>query len=200
LYNHINNISCLFLVTVLPVFEKSIFQTLKYLWQFKTYEPLHDETNIVRLRQALIQTSLRIRVVWSGSKLFAISFSTCYRVCKRTARILIRLRGCAAGLDPCWSQMHYVGFVMTRLISWTKTEIIISLRIAIQFCHKIVINRSLYSNKYWGIINVKEVVRNEIFTSELFIAESHQDSLSDISLSLLTNICEHSMINSDSFI
>jgi hypothetical protein len=21
-----------------------------------------------------------------------------------------------AGLDPCWSQMHYVGFVMTRLI------------------------------------------------------------------------------------
>jgi hypothetical protein len=21
-----------------------------------------------------------------------------------------------AGLDPCWSQTHYVGFVMTRLI------------------------------------------------------------------------------------
>jgi hypothetical protein len=41
------------------------------------------------------QTSLRIRAVWSGSMLFAISFSTCYRVCKRTAWILIRLRGCA---------------------------------------------------------------------------------------------------------
>jgi hypothetical protein len=44
------------------------------------------------------------------------SFSTCYRVCKRTAWILIRLRGCAGcGLDPCWSQTHYVGFVVTRL-------------------------------------------------------------------------------------
>jgi hypothetical protein len=30
--------------------------------------------------------------------LFAISFSTCYTVCKRTAWILIRLRACA-----CWS-------------------------------------------------------------------------------------------------
>jgi hypothetical protein len=43
---------------------------------------------------------------------FAISFSTCYRVCKRTAWILIRLRG-------CWSQTRYVGFVMTRLILLT---------------------------------------------------------------------------------
>jgi hypothetical protein len=51
--------------------------------------------------------------------LFGISFSTCNRVGKQTAWILIRLRRCAgcvqAGLDPCWSQMHYVGFVMTRL-------------------------------------------------------------------------------------
>jgi hypothetical protein len=39
---------------------------------------------------------------------FAISFSTCYRVCKRTAWILIRL-------DTCWSQTHYVGFVVTWL-------------------------------------------------------------------------------------
>jgi hypothetical protein len=59
------------------------------------YEPCHDKTNIVRLRPALIQTSLRIRAVWSGSMLFAISFSTCNRVVKRTAWILIRLCGCA---------------------------------------------------------------------------------------------------------
>jgi hypothetical protein len=38
-------------------------------------------------------TSL-IRAVWSGSMLFAISFFTCYRVCKRTAWMPIRLRGC----------------------------------------------------------------------------------------------------------
>jgi hypothetical protein len=65
----------------------------------------------VRLLPAWIQTSLRIRAVWSGSILFAISFSTCNRVCKRTAWILIRQLGGA-----CWSQTHYVGFVMTRLI------------------------------------------------------------------------------------
>jgi hypothetical protein len=44
------------------------------------------------LRSAWFQTSLRIRVVWSRSMLFAISFTTCHRVCKRTAWILIRLR------------------------------------------------------------------------------------------------------------
>jgi hypothetical protein len=49
----------------------------------------------MRLRPGWIQTSLRICAVWSGSMLFAISFSTCYRVCKWTAWILIRLRGCA---------------------------------------------------------------------------------------------------------
>jgi hypothetical protein len=44
------------------------------------------------LRPAWIQTSLCIRTVWSGSMLIAIGFSTCYRVCKQTAWILIRLR------------------------------------------------------------------------------------------------------------
>jgi hypothetical protein len=45
-----------------------------------TYEPCHDKTNIMGLRPAWVQTSLRIRAVWSGSILFAISFFTCYRV------------------------------------------------------------------------------------------------------------------------
>jgi hypothetical protein len=58
-------------------------------------EPRNDKTNIVRLRPAWIQTSLRIRAVWLGSMLFAFSFSTCNRVGKRTVWILIRLRGCA---------------------------------------------------------------------------------------------------------
>jgi hypothetical protein len=49
----------------------------------------------VRLRPAWIKTSLRIRAVLSGFMLFAISFSTCNRVGKRTAWILIRLRVCA---------------------------------------------------------------------------------------------------------
>jgi hypothetical protein len=46
------------------------------------------KTNIVRLL-------IRIRSVWSEPMLFDISFSTCYRLCKQTAWILIRLNGCA---------------------------------------------------------------------------------------------------------
>jgi hypothetical protein len=42
---------------------------------FLLFEPRHDKTNIVRLRPAWIQTSLRICAVWSISMLFAISFS-----------------------------------------------------------------------------------------------------------------------------
>jgi hypothetical protein len=56
-------------------------------WNINLNEPCHDKTNIMSLRPAWI------RAVWSGSTLFAISFSTCNRVCKRTAWILIRLRG-----------------------------------------------------------------------------------------------------------
>jgi hypothetical protein len=36
----------------------------------KVNEPRHDKTNIVGLRPAWIQTSLRIRAVWPGSMLF----------------------------------------------------------------------------------------------------------------------------------
>jgi hypothetical protein len=43
------------------------------LWgsQLEISKPRHDQTNIMGLRPALIQTSLRIRAVWSGSMLFA---------------------------------------------------------------------------------------------------------------------------------
>jgi hypothetical protein len=43
-------------------------------------------------------------------------FSTCYRVCKRTAWILIRLRGCAGWSGSMLIATHYVGFVVTRRI------------------------------------------------------------------------------------
>jgi hypothetical protein len=91
---------------------------LKKWWK----EPRHDKTNIVRLWPAWMQTSMRIRAVWSGSILFTISFSTCNRVGKPWS-------DCAdaqAGLDPCWSQTHYVGFVMTRLKCFDRREVNIS--------------------------------------------------------------------------
>jgi hypothetical protein len=93
-------ISCLSL-------ELNIVINVGLIVQVSAFEPRDDKTNIMGLRPAWIQTSLRIRTVWSGSKLFAISFSTCYRVFKRTAWILIRLRGCVCiltqseSLRPC---------------------------------------------------------------------------------------------------
>jgi hypothetical protein len=69
------------------------------------YKPCHDKTNIMGLRPAWIQTSLRIRAVWSGSMLFAISFFTCYRVCKRTAWI-------HAGRKPVMLVLSWRGSIM----------------------------------------------------------------------------------------
>jgi hypothetical protein len=84
------------------VLDQNDFTVLAYLYQsvilYQQYnknliiELRHDKTNIVRLQPAWIQTSLRVRAVWSGSMLFAISFSTCNRVGKPTAWTLIRLR------------------------------------------------------------------------------------------------------------
>jgi hypothetical protein len=60
-----------------------------------TYEPRHDETNVMHLRPAWIQTSLRIRTVWSGSMLFDISFCTCHH--------LLRFRRLGTGRGD-WAQ------------------------------------------------------------------------------------------------
>jgi hypothetical protein len=49
--------------------------------------------------------------------LFTINFSTCYRVCKQTAWILIRLSGWAGWSGSMLSQTHYVDLVMAWLIS-----------------------------------------------------------------------------------
>jgi hypothetical protein len=78
-------------MSFLDITRQSIYSMRICLWN----DPRHDKTNIVRLPPAWIQTSLRIHAFWSGSMLFAISFSTCNRVCQRTAWILIRLRGSA---------------------------------------------------------------------------------------------------------
>jgi hypothetical protein len=66
------------------------------------------------LLPAWIQISLRILAVWSGSMLFAISFSTCYRVVSEQHEYWSDCADAQAGLDQCWSQTHYIGFVMTR--------------------------------------------------------------------------------------
>jgi hypothetical protein len=79
------------IIKIIIILLKMWYRFLLFL--HKIYEPRHDKTNIMGLRPVWIQTSLRIRAVWSGSMLFAISFSTCYRVCKQTALILIRLHG-----------------------------------------------------------------------------------------------------------
>jgi hypothetical protein len=51
----------------------------KWTEEWYIFEPLHDKTNIVRLRPAWIQTSLRICAVWSGSMLFTYQLYYMYR-------------------------------------------------------------------------------------------------------------------------
>jgi hypothetical protein len=81
-------------LTIHVCFTKPSVAVIITIIQIYIIELRHDKSNIMGLWPAWIQPSLRIRTDWSGSMLFAISFSTCYRVCKRTAWILIGLRGC----------------------------------------------------------------------------------------------------------
>jgi hypothetical protein len=94
------------------------------------HEPRHDKTNIVRLRQAWTQTSLRIHAVWSGSMLFAVSFSTCNIVGKQTAWILIRLRECAG-----WSGSINAGHKRTMLVLSRRGSNINGFRLMLLFSH-----------------------------------------------------------------
>jgi hypothetical protein len=52
---------------ILIMFMSCMCATLTLLF----YEPRHDKTNTMGLRPGWIQTSLRIRAVWSGSMQFA---------------------------------------------------------------------------------------------------------------------------------
>jgi hypothetical protein len=102
-------------------------QQIKVLPSMYIIEPHHDKTNIMGLWPAWIQTSLRIRTVLSGSMLFAISFSTCYRVCKRT---------------------RYVGFVVTRLICWYYDIVLLH----VQLLDKVfTISIAIFHNYTWHL-------------------------------------------------
>jgi hypothetical protein len=39
---------------------------------------------------------------------------------KQVKKLIANSMDAQAGLDPCWSQTHYVGFAVTRLISSHK--------------------------------------------------------------------------------
>jgi hypothetical protein len=51
-------------------------------------------------------------------RIHAVRLPTLFQVEKLIAYIMDpdQTADAQAGLDPCWSQTHYVGFVMTRLI------------------------------------------------------------------------------------
>jgi hypothetical protein len=91
-----SRIKLLFLHTnrtlVLNIRSKVLFfrlQKLIYISRASTisFDTLIDNHSHVSLRPAWIKTSLRLRAVWIGSMLFAICFSTCNRLGKRTACI-----------------------------------------------------------------------------------------------------------------
>jgi hypothetical protein len=101
---------------------------LKFLWCFVLELKPKTELHIYYRRPMKFKINKKkqkncVRAVWSGSMLFAISFSTCNRVGKRI--VYGSWSDCAtaqAGLDPCWSQTHYVGFVVTML-QWNVNDI-----------------------------------------------------------------------------
>jgi hypothetical protein len=66
-------------------------------------EPRHDKTNIMGPRSLI--SLIRIQAVRLPSR----------ETDREQHGSLSDCADAQAGLDPCWSQMHYVGFVMTRL-------------------------------------------------------------------------------------
>jgi hypothetical protein len=76
------------------------------------------------LQPAWIQTSLRIRAVWSGSMLFALTFSICYTVCKQTAWILIRLYRCTgwSGSMLVANPLYWFCRDAAHITLWTKLQ------------------------------------------------------------------------------
>jgi hypothetical protein len=75
-----------------------------------TFEPSHDKTSIMGLWPAWI---------W----IHAVSYQFLYLLIEFVSEQNGSWSDCMdaqAGLDPCWSQTHYVGFVMVRLISEVK--------------------------------------------------------------------------------
>jgi hypothetical protein len=116
-------------VSILPswaFFRDSVFSILwSHSWYLcrvprtfnqRWYEPCHDKTNIVRLRPAWIQTSLRIRAVWSGSMLFAISFYTCKRVGKQQHGCWIHAGRKRTMLVLSWCGSYIFDFSTTLLL------------------------------------------------------------------------------------
>jgi hypothetical protein len=92
--------------------------TTKKVCQSRSWnEPRHDKTNIMGLRPTWIQTRLRMRIgaVWSGSMLFAYNSLTSRETDREQHGFWSDCGDAQADLDPCWSQTHYVGFVMTWL-------------------------------------------------------------------------------------
>jgi hypothetical protein len=49
-------------------------------------------------------------------RIYAVRLQTLLQVAKLLANNMDPDQTVQAGLDPCWSQTHYVGFVMRRLI------------------------------------------------------------------------------------
>ena len=78
------------------------------------FEPRHDKTNKVTMRPAKTQISLGIRPVWSESSLCA----------QWIAKDPSFLHADSEDSDQTgWMHSHFVGFVMTRLISFTNLQV-----------------------------------------------------------------------------
>ena len=82
------------------------------------YEPRHDKTNKVSVRPAKTQISLGIHPVWSESSLCAQWVGKDPSFLRADSEVWSDWADAQADLNLRWAHSHFVGFVMSRLISW----------------------------------------------------------------------------------
>ena len=84
---------------------------------YRIYEPRHDKTNKISVRPVMTQISLGIRPVWLESSLCAHWVAKDPRFLHADSENWSDWADAQADLSLRWAHIHFVGFVMSRLIS-----------------------------------------------------------------------------------
>ena len=90
----------------------------------KAYDPRHDKTNKVTVRPEKTQISLSIRPVFAVRMKNAWVLSYPLSAQRRLWSVLADAQ---ADLSICWAHSHFVGFVISRLLFFSHSDISLSL-------------------------------------------------------------------------
>ena len=104
---------------------------IKVIIMLSTFEPRHDKTNNVAVRPAKTRISLGIRPVWSVFAVRMKKVGILSYPMSAQRRLWSDWADAQADLSLRWAHTHFVGFVMSRLIS--KTPKISNIYMHLQF-------------------------------------------------------------------